>query len=138
MKNFSNAFIRGVVVVGLLGYVVFPWYAVADRPWYEAVASVLGGPEAANGIVQALLYGHKWLLVGVIGLVLGAMALSQPPGRGQARWLIVGGLGGGIGLAVQSALGGAGAFVALAALLGLVALGIARLLPPGPSPDPKG
>jgi iron(III) transport system permease protein len=143
--------IRAWVAVGLLGYVALPWYAIQDAGWWMAVPRVFGGPETANGAVQALVHGRTWLLLGLAGLVVAGMGLAQPPGRRQGRWLVA---GGGLGLAglvasgfligargwsfawVERALGelglqqfgmGAGALVVLAALTVLTGIGIARL-----------
>lgn len=151
MRRDAASAIRAWVAVGLLGYVALPWYAIQDAGWWQAVPRVFGGPETANGIVQALVHGRKWLLLGVAGLVLAAAALGQPPGRKQGRWLVTGGAVGLVGLVasgfligargwsfgfLERALGelglqqfgmGAGAFVVLAALTVLTGIGLARL-----------
>ncbi|NML47084.1 iron ABC transporter permease [Ramlibacter sp. G-1-2-2] len=151
MRRDSGLAIRLWVVLGLLGYVALPWYAIQDAGWWQAIPQVFGGPETANGVVQALLHGRKWLLVGLIGLVLAASGLGQPAGRKQGRWLLAGGLIGLVGLfasgfligakgwsfafmerafgelAVQQFGMGAGACVVLVALTVLTAFGLARL-----------
>ena len=142
--------VRTWLVIGLLGYVALPWYAIQDAGWWDAIPRVFGGPETANGVVQALLHGRKWLIVGLVGLVLAAIGLSEPPGRKQARWLLAGGLVGLMGLVasgfavgakgwsfsfLERAFGelpvhqfgmGAGAFVVLASLTVLTGFGLAR------------
>ena len=151
MKTSANAAIRGWIVLGLLAYVALPWYAIQDTAWYLVLPKVLGGTETANGIVQALLFGRKWLLLGLAGLMLAAVALSMPAGRAQGRWLLSGGLVGAGGLAVSGFLIGAkgwsfailnssfgelslnqfgmgiGALMVMTSLVVLMAFGIARL-----------
>ena len=148
-KNPSRA-VRLWLIVGLLAYVALPWYAIQDTAWYSVLPQVLGGPETANGVVQALVHGRKWLLVGLIGLVMAAVGLSMPAGRAQGNWFFAGGLVGFIGLLVSAfSIGskgwsfeflnaqfgalsihqfgiGIGAFFALLALLMIAAFGVAR------------
>jgi len=139
------------VATGLVAYVVLPWYAIQDTAWYAVLPQVFGGPETANGLVQALVHGRKWLLLGLAGLVIAAVGVALPPGRQQGRWLLAGGLLGSLGLAVsgfaigakgwafdalnsrfgelavqQFGIGAGGAF-ALAVLILLAAFGLARV-----------
>ena len=151
MRAEPNRAIRVWVVLGLLAYVALPWYAIQDTAWYSVMPQILGGSETASGLVQALVHGRKWLLVGLIGLVIAASGLSQPPGKKQAAWLLTGGLVGLLGLLGSAFLIGAkgwsfevlntqfgalaghqfgigmGAFVALVALLVLTSFGTARM-----------
>jgi iron(III) transport system permease protein len=150
MTRDANRAIRAWLVIGLLAYVALPWYAQQDTSWYEALPRVLGGSDTASGLVQGLLHGRKWLLVGLAGLVMAMVALGQPPGRQQGNWLLAGGLVGSIGLAASGFLIGAkgwafeslntrfgelalqqfgigaGGFVALMSLVLLAAFGLAR------------
>lgn len=150
MNRDANRAIRAWVVIGLLAYVLLPWYAQQDTSWYEALPKVLGGSDTASGVVQALLHGRKWLLVGLAGLVMCAVAIGMPAGAKQAPWLIGGGVVGGVGLAASGFLIGAkgwafeplnlrfgelainqfgigaGGFIALMALVVLGAIGLAR------------
>lgn len=150
MRRDPNRAIRIWVVIGLLAYLVLPWYAMQDSTWYEAVPRVLGGSDTANGLVQAMLHGRKWLLVGLVGLVMASVAISLPAGAKQANWLLAGGLIGSLGLAASGFLIGgkgwavealngrfgelavnqfgigAGGFLALMALVVLAAFGLAR------------
>ena len=150
MRQSPNRAIRLWLVVGLLAYVALPWYAIQDTAWYSVLPQILGGPESANGVVQALVHGRKWLLVGLIGLVMAAVGLSMPAGRAQGNWFLSGGLVGFIGLLVSAfSIGskgwsfeflnlqfgalasnqfgiGIGAFFALLALLMIAAFGLAR------------
>lgn len=150
MKSNSNTIVRVWVVVGMLAYVALPWYSVPGVPLAQALGQVFGGPDTANGIAQALVHGRKWLLVGLMGLVLAVMAVGQAGRRGQARLLMAGGLLGSVGLAagawligpqgwtqeflkdrfsgaaVQQPPMGPGAWVAFGVLIALFALGVSR------------
>ncbi|MEN9538452.1 MAG: hypothetical protein RLZZ126_687 [Pseudomonadota bacterium] len=147
----SQRTLRLWLAVGLLGYIAFPWYAVQDTAWYSVWGQILGGPETANGMVQALVHGRRWLLLGLGGLVIAFMALGFSVGRAQAPWLLAGGAIGfgslvGSGFVIRSKgwafevfnqqfgelaanqFGmGLGALLALASLLVLFAFGLARL-----------
>ncbi|MBE2263352.1 MAG: iron ABC transporter permease [Burkholderiaceae bacterium] len=142
--------IRIWLVVGLAAYVLLPWYSIQDTAWWRVLPEIFGGSETANGLVQALVHGRKWLLIGLAGLVIAAAGLAHPPGKTQANWLLAGGLTGFLGLLVIGfAIGakgwsfavlntrwgelavnqfgiGIGAFVVLLALLMLTAFGVAR------------
>lgn len=147
----SQHWVRAWVAIGLAAYLCLPWYAIQDATWYEAVPQVFSQAEGANGLMQALTQGRRWLFVGLAGLALCAIGAARPPGRAQGRWLLAGGAVGALGLALSGfAIGargwsfaalnarfgelavnqfgiGAGGFVALTALVLLAAFGIARL-----------
>jgi iron(III) transport system permease protein len=151
MNKNPNAAIRWWIVVGLLAYVAFPWYANQDAAWYTVWSQVFGGAETSNGMTQALVHGRKWLLLGMAGLMLATVGLGMPPGRQQGGWLLAGGAVGALGLAFTGfAIGakgwafeafnlsfgelalnqfgiGMGGFLAVLALVVLAAFGIARL-----------
>ncbi|MFZ4286066.1 ABC transporter permease [Variovorax sp. HJSM1_2] len=150
MKKNSNIVVHVWIVLGLLAYVLLPWYAIQDSAWYGVLGQVFTEGDAANGVVQALTMSRPWLLVGVAGLLLAAVGALQTPGKAQGAWLLAGGLVGGLGLAASGFLIGArgwsftafnnsfgelavnqfgmgiGAFVALLALVMLSAFGLAR------------
>ena len=150
MTKNPNRAIRLWLIVGLLAYVALPWYAIQDTAWYSVLPQIMGGPETANGMVQAMVHGRKWLLLGLIGLVLAAVGLSVPAGKAQGNWFLAGGLVGFVGLLSFGFLIGAkgwsfeffnsqfgeishnqfgigmGAFVALLALTMVTAFGMAR------------
>jgi iron(III) transport system permease protein len=150
MQRRPDFAIRAWLTLGLLAYVLLPWYAIQDGAWWLALPQVTGGADTASGLVQSLMHGRKWLLGGLIGLVMCSMALSQPAGRAQAAWLIAGGLTGLLALLASGfAIGargwsfgflvtlfgdteltqygmGAGAALALLSLLMLLAFGLAR------------
>jgi iron(III) transport system permease protein len=138
------------VALGALGYLVLPWYAVADGNGLLRIGDVFGGEVTANGLVQAIAHGRPWLLLGLAGLAVAAIAAARPPGREQGMLLLAGGAAGVIALMVAGfAIGargwsfdflnagfgelaarqpgvGWGGFVSLSALLVLAAFGIAR------------
>ncbi|MDD5332464.1 MAG: iron ABC transporter permease [Rhodoferax sp.] len=150
MKKDPDQAIRVWLLIGLLAYLVLPWYAIQDTAWYSVLPQILGGPETANGVVQALFHGRPWLLLGLLGLLIAAAGLGLPAGKAQGKWFLVGGLTGFVGLLAcgfligakgwsigtfdtqfgqltsnQFGIGG-GAFCALLALLMMVAFGVAR------------
>lgn len=138
------------VAIGLLAYLVLPWYALQDSNGLLAVPQVFSDAQAGNGLMQTFVYGKPWLVGGLAGLVLAGVAASMTPGKRQGALLTV---GAGLGLlsllfsgfsigakgwsfnwlntwagelnAQQFGIGWGG-FVALAALLVLTAFGIAR------------
>jgi len=136
--------------VGLLAYLVLPWYAIQDTAWYSVLPQVLGGPETANGLLQAVVHGRGWLLVGLLGMAIAGVGLALPAGKAQGSWFLAGGLVGFGGLLASGFLIGAkgwslavfttlfgelasnqfgvgiGAFVALLALVMIGAAGVAR------------
>jgi iron(III) transport system permease protein len=150
MKQHPNRAILIWVALGLLAYLLLPWYSYADAPWYTIWHQIFAGPETANGLVQAFVHQRIWLLAGVAGLLLAAAGALLAPGRAQGNVLIAGGglgllgvIGAGFAvgakgwrfdwlnaqwgeLAVNQFGMGAGAFVAVLALVVLLAFGIAR------------
>jgi iron(III) transport system permease protein len=138
------------LAVGVAGYVLLPWYAMQDGNGLLAVGGVFGGGDTANGLVQAAVHGRPWLWLGLVGLLIAAVAATRPPGRAQGALLVAGGLIGAGGIALAGFLIGAkgwsteafnrlfgelpvnqfgigwGGFVVLASLVVLAAFGIAR------------
>jgi iron(III) transport system permease protein len=105
-KN-PNQAIRLWLVIGLLAYLVLPWYAIQDTAWYSVLPQIFGGPETANGLLQALVHGRVWLALGLLGLGLASIGLLVPPGKPQANWLLAGGLLGFLGLLLSAFMIGA-------------------------------
>ena len=150
MQRHPNRAIRLWVAFGLLAYLALPWYAIQDSTWYSVLPQILGGPETASGLIQAMMHKRKWLMLGLAGLVICMASISMPPGRKQGNWLIAGGLIGSLGLAASGFLigakgwsfeffnaqfgelalqqfgMGAGAACALISLVVLTAFGVAR------------
>ncbi|MBZ4211920.1 MAG: iron ABC transporter permease [Rhodoferax sp.] len=150
MKKNPNQAIRIWLALGLLAYLLLPWYAIQDTAWYSVLPQILGGPETANGLLQALLHGRPWLGAGLLGLAIAAIGLGVAPGKVQGGWLLAGGVTGFMGLLVSGFLIGAkgwsfellntlwgelasrqfgigsGAFLALLSLLMIAAFGLAR------------
>ncbi|MDO8771682.1 MAG: iron ABC transporter permease [Burkholderiaceae bacterium] len=150
MHKNPNAAIAFWLIAGALSYLLLPWYAIQDTAWYAVLPQVFGGTETANGLLQSLQFGRSWLLVGVLGLLVAAVALFKPASKEQGTWLMAGGLIGALGLAICGfAIGskgwsfqwlntsfgelatnqfgiGIGGFVALMSLVLLAAFGIAR------------
>lgn len=138
------------VALGVLGYLAFPWYAQQDANGLLALGQVFGDAPAANGLLQAALYGRPWLWLGLLGLAVAGVGAALPAGRRQGAALAAGGALGLAGLLLSGfAIGargwsydwmnaawgelaarqpgmGWGGFVALAALLVLLSFGVAR------------
>lgn len=138
------------VVLGLLGYLLVPWYAQQDGNGLLAVLRVWSDEQAGNGLLQAVHGGRPWLLLGLAGLVIAAVGALMTAGRKQGTWLALGGALGLLGLMLSGFSIGArgwafewmnlsfgelgarqpgmgwGGFVVLAALLMLLSFGVAR------------
>ncbi len=150
MSKDPNRAIRIWLFAGVLAYLLLPWYAIQDTAWYSVLPQIAGGPETANGLLQALVHGRRWLLLGLLGLAIAAIGLRRPAGKAQSGWFLAGGATGFCGLLASGFLIGAkgwslailntqlgelasnqfgigiGAFLALLALLMIAAFGIAR------------
>ena len=150
MKKNPNQAIRIWLALGLLAYLLLPWYAIQDTAWYSVLPQILGGPETANGLLQTLLHGRLWLGLGLLGLAIATLGLGVAPGKAQGAWLLAGGVTGFMGLLASGFLIGAkgwsfdalntlwgelagrqfgigsGAFLALLSLLMIAAFGLAR------------
>ena len=149
-SNKADRAVRLWLAVGLLAYLLLPWYAIQDTAWYSVLPRILAGPETANGLLQTFVHGRVWLAFGLVGLAVAAIGLLVSPGKAQGNWLLVGGLIGVLGLLAFGFLIGAkgwasafmnaqfgelqvnqfgigiGAFLALLALVMLGAFGAAR------------
>ena len=79
MKGHPNRSIACCLVLGAASFLFLPWYAIQDGAWYLVLPQVWGGPESANGVMQASLYGRGWLWCGVAGLALASVALLRAP-----------------------------------------------------------
>lgn len=138
------------VLIGVLGYLLLPWYAQQDANGLLAVGQVWGDAQAANGLLQAAQFGRPWLWLGLAGLAVAGVGAALPAGRRQGAVLVAGGALGLVALLLSgfaigargwafewlnASLGelgarqpgmGWGGFVVLSALLVLLSFGIAR------------
>ena len=151
MRNVNaNAAIAAWAGLGLLAYLGLPWYALQDSNGLGSIGRVFAAEDAANGLMQATVYGRAWLWLGVLGLALCAGAAAMKPSRTQGTVMVWCGAFGALGLAasgfsigakgwsfawLQALFGelgrnqfgvGWGGFVALVSLVVLVAFGLAR------------
>ncbi len=146
----ANRPIWAWLLIGALGYLAVPWYAVQDANGLTRMGQVFGDEQSANGLMQVLAHGRGWLLWGVGGLAIAAGGAALPPGRRQGAALLAAGVLGLGGLLVSGFFIGArgwsyewlnaafgeltvkqfgmgwGAAVVLAALAVLAAFGLAR------------
>ena len=138
------------LLIGILGYVLLPWYAQQDSNGLLAVTRVWSDEQAGNGLLQALHWGRPWLLLGLAGLGVAGVGVLLAAGRKQGAWLAAGGALGLLALLLSGfsigargwafewmthSLGelgarqpgmGWGGFVVLTALLMLLSFGVAR------------
>ena len=146
----ANHAIWAWLAMGLLAYLVLPWYAIQDANGLTKIGEVFSDEQAGNGLVQAWQFGRTWLWGGLVGLLVAGVAGLMPAGKKQGSVLL---LGGAIGLLVLLVSGfaigargwsfewmnplwgeldvrqfgfGWGAFVALTSLMVLLAFGLAR------------
>ena len=75
--------------MGVLGYLVFPWYAQQDANGLLAVGQVFSSEQAANGLMQAALFGRPWLWLGLAGLVVAGLGACLPLGGGGGMGLVI-------------------------------------------------
>ena len=87
--------LRAWVALGLLAFVLLPWYLPQDLGLWQALGGVFGGPDAASGMT--LLWRHQRAApaLALAGLVLAGVAALRPAGARLGWWLLAGaGLGG--------------------------------------------
>jgi iron(III) transport system permease protein len=150
MNKHPNSAIFIWVALGVFAYLALPWYAYQDAGWYTVWHQIFGGADTANGVVQAFAHGRVWLLIGLLGLFAASASGFMTAGRQQGMVLM---FGGGVGLlgvigsglligskgwrfdalnvhfgelAINQFGMGIGAFVAIVALVVLLAFGVAR------------
>ena len=138
------------LALGVLAYLVLPWYAIQDANGLLSIGQVFSNEQAGNGVMQALRYGRSWLWLGLVALLLAAVAARMQPSRAQGTVLFGAGLLGALGLLLSGFLIGAkgwnfaflneglgelavhqfgigwGGFIVLSALVVLSAFGLAR------------
>lgn len=139
------------LALGLVAYVLLPWYFLQSGGLGGALSGVWGGPSTASGWTQAWNHHRVWLASGLGGLLLAGTALLSPQPRWQGLLLCGGavlGLGGlllsgfAIGMVgwswdwLNALMGptewtqpgmGWGGFVVVVCLLALLSLGVTRL-----------
>ena len=116
--------------LGLLAFVLLPWYLPQNLTFLQSLAGAFGRGEAGSGLL--LGWQRPWLWCGPVALLLAGPALWLRPGRVQGLWLLaiaalglLGLLGTGFGIERQGiGLGGA---LVLLSLLMLLGAGVARL-----------
>ena len=74
--------IAGWLVLGAVGFLLVPWYALQDSILATAWLRDYTSKDHAPALLQALLYGRRWLLPLVIGLVAGGALLLPTLDRG--------------------------------------------------------
>ena len=107
MRGAANRPLWGWLLVGALGYLALPWYALQDGNGLAYVTQVFSNEPAGNGLLQIFAFGRGWLLWGLLGLALAAVGAAMAPGRRQGAWLLAGGALGLLGLLSSGFLIGA-------------------------------
>lgn len=147
----ANAPVLAWAALGLIAFVMMPWYAQQDGNGLAMLHRVFADEGAGNGLMQAARYGRPWLWLGLIGLALAVAASMQQPGRTQGMLLLAAGAVGAGGLTISGFVIGAkgwsfgwlnaafgelghnqfgigwGGFIVLSALVVLSGCGLARL-----------
>ena len=95
MRGHPNRALWWWIALGGAGYLLFPWYAIQDANGLLKIPEVFAGEPTANGLLQATLHGRPWLLLGLAGLALAAIAAARPAGKPQGT-LLLAGTGGGL------------------------------------------
>jgi iron(III) transport system permease protein len=146
MRRFDTA-VRIWLLIGLLAFVLLPWYLAQDLGFWSSLRGVFDRGESGSGLVQALGQGRPWLLVAPLALVLGLVFLRRTTGRSLLAAALIGLVGlvvsgfaigaqGWVWVGLQSLFGalptgqpgmGPGAAVVLICLLVLLGAGLARL-----------
>lgn len=90
------------IAAGCAGYLLLPWYAIQDANGLLKIPEVFDGEAAGNGVLHAVAFGRPWLLAGLLGLAVAALAAVMAPGRRQGAMLLA---GAGFGLAALLASG---------------------------------
>ena len=107
MHSAANRPLWGWLLIGALGYLALPWYALQDGNGLAYVSQVFSNEPAGNGLLQVFAFGRSWLLCGLLGLALAGVGAAMAPGRRQGAWLLAGGALGLLGLLTSGFLIGA-------------------------------
>ncbi len=89
-------------VIGLLAFVLLPWYYLQETSLLAALPQVFGGAQTASAWVQAQTHGRPWLWFALCGPLAAVLALSLPAGRQQGWLLVLGAATGLLMLAVSA------------------------------------
>ncbi len=114
------------VVLGLLGFVLLPWYFLQSMSWLDALPEVWAGAETASAVVQAQQHDRPWLWSGLLGLLCCGLAVARPwAARVQGGILLLGSTIGLLGLVGSGfSIGVTGwSFVGLQSLWGALPVG---------------
>ena len=77
-------------IIGLIGAVLMPWYALHDGFWsFTWVSGIFSDPENASAIAQSLFHGRWWLLVSLLPLGVSALILLLVKDRQKLARLLV-------------------------------------------------
>jgi iron(III) transport system permease protein len=131
MHGSANRALWVWAAAGALGWLLLPWYAIADGNGLLRIPQVFANEAAGSALMQAVAYARPWLWFGIAGFALAACAAAMPPGRRQGGVLLAG-AGGALaallvaGFTLKQPGIGWGGFAVLASLLVLTAFGVAR------------
>ncbi len=138
------------IALGVIAYVVFPWYAIQDTNGLLSIPQVFSNEQAGNGLMQTFAFKRIWLVCGLVALALAAIGASMQPNKQQGTVLFVAGLLGVVGIFLSGFSIGAkgwsfewlnqsfgelsvaqfgigwGGFLALSSLVVIMAFGVAR------------
>lgn len=92
----TNRALWAWIAVGVLAWLLLPWYAVPEGHGLLQVAQAFAGAETGSGLAQALSFGRPWLWIAPLALGLVALGAAMRPGRPQGAVVA---LGAGLGLA---------------------------------------
>jgi len=117
--------IHGWVVLGLVAYLLLPWYFQQNGSLWSALGGLFGAADTANGLTQAAMHHRGWLWIGLASLLCAGAASLVPASRRQGTLLVAASLSGLLGLVLSGFfIGGAGWSQAwLGALLGPLSQG---------------
>ena len=63
------------LAVALVGYCLFPWYMNDDGFWSNRTFTEPFTADSASALINALVYGHWWLLPPLVAVLLAGLAL---------------------------------------------------------------
>ena len=138
------------IALGVLAYLVLPWYAIQDSNGLLSIPQVFSNQQAGNGLMQASAYQRPWLWIGLVALAVAAFGARMEATKKQGSVLLAAGVLGVLGLTASGfAIGakgwsfavltnsfgplgkgqfgmGWGGFIALVSLIAVLAFGVAR------------